>query len=459
MAGVRPLRLLPLVFAAALALTGCAVVISGSPLAEGGLSLGDVDTTTIRGSDGGRIDQLAAATISDVQQYWRDQFEPTFGKPWKDLSGFFSVDTSDDDGPPPPCTDQASDVEGNAFYCSQADSIAYDRTALFPVLADKFGEAGVVVVLAHEIGHAVHNRLGITNETQRAQPNLYPTIVLESMADCYAGAVLHWIGDGKARHLRIDSEKLDLALGSLVSFRDPVGTSSGDRGAHGNAFDRVSSFQDGYQQGPQFCSKINADNRPFTLREFTDARDEASGGNLPLPNLLGAILPDLDESFGKFVGGAGGTWQTPKTSKDVSCSGDQGPIAYCPGSDGGAIALDTSSSELARLHEIGDFTTGLLLSSRFGLAALDGLGKPIEGDKAGKAALCLAGAYTGDLLGRSGGDFALSPGDLDEGVQVLLQLDYAVRDAKGKAPQTTGFDRVGIYRTGTLEGAKACDLG
>lgn len=453
---MNPPRALFGVLALLVTLTGCTPLISGTAVPEGGLDLGDVDTQVIRGGDGGRIDQLAAATVLDVQQFWRETFQPAFGKQWQDVKAFFSVDTSDDSGRPPPCTENASDLEGNAFYCASEDSIAYDRTALFPVLADKFGEAGVVVVLAHEIGHAVHNRLGIDAAAQRAQPQLYPTIVVESMADCFAGSVLRWVREGKAEHLRIDSERLDLALGSLVSFRDPVGTSSGDRGAHGNAFDRVSSFQDGFQQGPKFCSEITAENRPFTLRRFTSVEDQARGGNLDLADLIRLIGPDLDASFAKLVGAAGGTWRTPATGEDAGCSGDQGPVAYCP--DQGAVAVDTSSAELRKLQEIGDYTTGTLIATRFGLAALAALGKPVDGDKSGKAALCLAGVYTGELLGRTDG-FGLSPGDLDEAVLVLLKNDYTVRDGKGRAPDTTGFDRVGIFRGGTLDGTKSCDLG
>jgi len=434
-------------------LPGCTLTIGGTPVPEGGIPLGDVDTDVIKGSDDGRIDKLAAATVTDVQAYWRETFEPTFDRPWQDIRGFYSVDTGAP-GPPPPCTEDASDVEGNAFYCPSADAIAYDRTALFPVLAEKYGEAGVVLVLAHEIGHAVHNRLGIDARAQRADPQLYPTIVVEAMADCYAGSVLRWVRDGKAEHLRIDSEQLDLALGSLVSFRDPVGTSAGDRGAHGNAFDRVSSFQDGYQQGPKLCSEITTRNRPFTLRQFTSLDDQLRGGNLDLPDLMRLILPDLDQSFSRLVTDAGGTWRTPATDDDARCSGDQGPVAFCP--DGGAVAIDPGSRDLRRLHEIGDYTTGTLLASRYALAALAALGKPVEGEDAGRAALCLAGAYTSDLLGRSRG-FGLSPGDLDEAVLVLLQTDYAMRDAKGDADDSTAFDRVGVFRVGTLEGAEACD--
>jgi len=457
----RPL--LPLVVALLVltaGLTACGNLIAGTPSPGDGVALNQVDTGFIKGTDGGRIDQLAAATVMDVQAYWQRTFMPTFGRGWQDLRQFYSVDTNAG-GPGPPCTEQAKDVEGNAFYCPSADAIAWDRAALLPVLADKFGEAGVVVVLAHEIGHAVHNRLGITTERQRREPDTYPTIVVEAMADCYAGAFVRSVVDGHAEHLRISGEQLDLALGALVSFRDPVGTSSADRHAHGNAFDRVSSFSDGYRQGPRLCSQFTAQSRQFTLREFANANEKASGGNLALRDLLPELTEDLDKFFGGLVRNRGGTWKAPQLRLDVNqaaCSGngDQGPVAFCQDS---ATIGTKADGELDELHDrIGDYAAGTLVTSRYGLAALAALGKPVKGEAAGRAALCLAGGYTGELLNRNTG-FALSPGDLDEAVLVLLRSDYAVRDAAGKPAAGSGFDRVGLFRSGALAGAESCQLG
>jgi predicted metalloprotease len=456
MGGVTGLRrVITALLAGAIGLgtAGCTGVIDGTPQAAEDVTVADADIGILHGTDGGRIDQLAAAAITDVQDYWRQTFEPTFGKSWHDITSFYSVDTADPAAKPPPCTDNAADLEGNAFYCPASDSVAYDRAALFPVLVDRFGEAGVVVVLAHEIGHAVHNRLGIDSNAQRRAPQLYPTIVVESMADCFAGSFLRWVGDGKAEHLRMNTDQLDAALASLVNFRDPVGTSAGDRSAHGNAFDRVSSFQDGFQRGPTLCSRITAENRQFTLQEFTSLGDAARGGNLPLSDLVEAIRQDLDAFFGKLVRDSGGRWTAPAVTGDAGCSGDQGPVAFCPGDR--SVGLNPDDRELARVQDIGDYATGTLLATRYGLAALLALGKPDEGDAAARAALCLAGAYTGDLLTRSG-EFSLSPGDLDEAVLLLVRFDYAVRDAEGHPAAGSGFDRVGVFRKGTLDGKSAC---
>jgi hypothetical protein len=133
---------------------------------------------------------------------------------------------------------------------------------------------------------------------------------------------------------------------------------------------------------------------------------------------------------------------------------DQGPIAYCP--DTGEIDLSTSG-ELPAMHtEIGDFATGTILASRFSMAALAAMGNPLEGEDAQRALLCLTGAYTGTLINRDRG-FLLSPGDLDESIQVLLRYDYPGRDTEGKAV-ATGFDRVALFRSGALQGVESCKL-
>lgn len=475
----RRARCLAVLLLAVAVLAGCTRVIAGQPVAgesvrTGSVVTGDsrnirgdvpagvasapVDTSFIHGAGGGEIDQLAAAGLLDLRYYWRRHFEDTFGQPWRDLEGgYHSVDTTDPAAPPPPCVQRPGEIEGSAYYCAGADAIAWDRAALLPVLAERFGDAAVVVVLAHEMGHAVHHRLGIDLQLQQQQPLAYPTVLTEAMADCYTGAFVRWVSEGNAAYLDIDPEELDLALGALVTFRDPVGVSADDRTAHGNGFDRVSAFQDGYEWGPGKCASFTMSNREFTQERFTSISDAANGGNLPIERLVATIGPDLDAYFERVVTQRGGRWQPPQlrpAGAAADCAGDQGPVAFCP--DDGAIEIDRSG-ELGRLHaEVGDYTTGTLLATRYALAALQGLGRPIEGDDAGRTALCLAGSYSGDLLRRSEG-FELSPGDLDEAVQLLLALGYGALDARGEG-RSTGFERVATFRTGTLQGVAGCGL-
>ncbi|RKT57216.1 putative metalloprotease [Saccharothrix australiensis] len=440
--------------------SGCTRWVDGHPGAGKVVAKGGVDPGFIRGTDGGPVDRLAATAITDIDAFWEAAFPDAFGEKWRPLEGgIYSVDTADPSAKPPPCTEKASDVEGNAFYCPSADAIAWDRAALLPVLQDRFGDAAVVIVLAHEVGHAVQRRMGITPEAERRDPQKYPTILTEAMADCFAGSFVKWVNDGKSEHLAIGTDTLDSALGALITFRDPVGTSPQDRAAHGNAFDRVSAFQDGYQQGTRFCGAMTVENRPFTQQAFTTLDDRDRGGNLPFDEMLEAVTDDLGRYYGALVTARGKAWTPPKTTptrEEPDCSGDQGPVAFCP--KDGSVEVEVTR-ELPELHaEIGDYATGVLLASRYGLAARSAAGEGVEGADAAASALCLAGAYTREVFTRRQG-FGLSPGDLDEAVQVLLAHDYAARDATGRQAVEPGFQRVDVFRGGVFEGVKACGLG
>jgi predicted metalloprotease len=445
---------------AVLAIAGCTTVAGvAQPVTADPVLVGDgVDPTFVQGTDNSTTDRIAASTISDVQAFWKQNFPTVFTKQWKDLTGgVYSVDTAADKAKSPPCTDDASDVEGNAFYCPAKDSVAWDRAALLPVLRDQFGDASVVVVLAHEMGHAVQSRTAPTADMERADPDSYPTILIETMADCYSGAFVRSVVDGKAPHLRITPQQLDKAISALATFRDPVGTSAGEEGAHGDAFDRVSAFQDGYQQGPKLCAGMTVANRQFTQRTFTNVGDQQRGGNLALADLVKAIVPDLNAYFGQLAGPKWAQPQLTQTDGPASCpGGDQGPIAFCPGTK--TVQLSTKGTIPALVSNIGDYAAGTLLATRYALAALNALGKPTDGPAAEKAAVCLAGAYTASVPSRSKtGTVSLSPGDLDKSVGVLLSYDYGSRDTSGKA-LSTGFDRVLAFRSGFSGGSKACGV-
>jgi predicted metalloprotease len=455
----------PLVVLGVLGASACTTAIDGTPTGSGSVITqtdpdqpGGVDPSFVKNTDNGPIDRLAAAVLTDVRSFWTETFPKTFDGDWDDLSGgYYSVDTSSDKAPKPPCVDQASDVEGNAFYCPTADAMAWDRAALLPVLKERFGEAAVMLVLAHEMGHAVQRRAGLTLEKQQADPTKYPTILIEAQADCYAGAFVRWVVEDNATYLHVAQDRLDAALESLITFRDPIGTEQTDEGAHGDAFDRVSAFQDGYDSGAKLCREMSVDNRTFTQTGFIDQADAASGGNLAFDQMLDSVTPKLNDYFKGLVTQRGKQWRQPKltpTDQDPDCTqADQGPVAYCP--DDAEIDYDTED-ELPKIHTtIGDFATGTLLASRYALAALADLQKPTEGADTQHDTVCLAGSFTGSLLGLD--QQYLSPGDLDEAIQVLLTYDYATRDVAGKGI-ATGFERVRSFRKGVLESDKACGL-
>ncbi|WP_219413259.1 neutral zinc metallopeptidase [Pseudonocardia nigra] len=376
-------------------------------------------------------DALGDTVTDALQNVWREDFPAAFGRPWTDVDTFAPVDTSDPDEPTPPCVRQAADLVDQAFYCPAADAVVWDAHGLLPALHDRFGPAGVAVVLAHEVGHAVQTRLGI-DEAQRRDPARYPTILLEAMADCYAGVALAHLAAQPVPGLPLGPAERDAALLALVGFRDPLGVVAGDESAHGNAFDRVSAFQDGYAGDARECAGMSLDNRTFTQRHFGSEADRARGGNLPLTELLAAVEADATAWFAAVVPG----WRPPPLGTGPGCRSQdlaaQGPARYCAAD--GRVSVD--EEPLAAVHRrFGDYAGATLVVSRYALAGLHAVDAEITGPAAGAAAVCLAGAYTGRLLDRDAG-FSLSPGDLDEAVQVLLEGDWAARDAAGDTDPT-----------------------
>jgi len=417
--------------------------------------------TVVTGGAGTPADQLAADVVTGVEQFWRDQFPMHFGRPWVNIRAFHAVDPGNP-AVPAPCLRRPLDLSEQALYCPRQDTVAWDRTGLVPTLRRTYGDGAVLVALAHEIGHAVQDRLGINAEVQLREPTRYPTILLEAMADCFAGVVVHAAVDGRLGKIRIGRLELDRTMRALLSFRDPVGVAISTT-AHGDAFDRASAFLDGYQNHAGTCAAMTVRNQVFTQRGYTSLTDVMQNGDLPLNDLLAGLDPDAHGWFGHLVTSRGRTWRTPVRSLPAlrGCATPhlerQGPVRYCASTG----AVSTSAPELARVHDrLGDYAGGELLASRYALAALDALGRPVNGPEAGRTAVCLSGAYTRALFDRSGdGGFGLSPGDIDEAVQELLDHDFAARDAAGQAPAgDLGFERIMQFRTGALGGPGKCGL-
>ncbi|SFS38005.1 Predicted metalloprotease [Saccharopolyspora flava] len=372
-----------------------------------------VDPAFVHGTDGGATDELAAAVVTDVQRYWAQAYPETFGSPWRNLDGgFFSVDTAASSGTAPPCASTPQEVEGNAYYCQSVDAIAWDRAALLPVLREHYGDTAVAVVLAHEIGHAVQQRAGLAD----GEP-----LRLESMADCYAGSFLRWVSDGRAPHLRTSPQQLDDALRAITVFRDPVGTSG-----HGTAFDRVTAFQHGFNGGPRGCTDV---------RESDVAEPTGHDPNSPLTALLDTTA--IADHFGEIVTERGGRWVPP--ARADRCPGARGPVGFCLSPP--TVAADPAA--LARTRDdIGDQAVTTLLASRYALAALTELHQR----PTGAALSCLTGAFTAAQP-------HLSPGDLDEAVQVVLESDAVSR---GGGTPMTGFERIAAFSDGVRSGAGGC---
>jgi predicted metalloprotease len=407
----------------------------------------DRPPTPVTGGSGSADDRYASAVAQGVERYWRTEFPARFGREWRDLRGFLAADPGES-GAPAPCLARSLDLTNQALYCPREDTVVWDRTHLVPELREDYGDAGVVVALAHEIGHAVHARLGVDLDAQQRDPDRYPTILLEHVADCFAGATVRAVADGRIAGLRTDAAGVDGALRALLSFRDPVGQAS-VKVAHGNAFDRASAFLSGYDTGTATCAGMTVAGTRFTERPYRSAVDESRGGNLDLGALLARLQPDAGRWFAGLAVERGHQWAGVRLVSGERCAGS------CPG----ALTVDASQEQIAAAYRnYGDYAGATVLASRYALAALAAMGRPVVGPTAGRTALCLTGAYTDTLLTRRGG-FGLSPGDLDEAVDELVGDDVAARDADGHAPDgDRGLDRVRWFRAGLLGGPDGCAI-
>ena len=427
-------------------LSGCTQLVDGVGSYSSGLSDVPNADTPIHGTNHGSIDKIAGNAIADIQQFWTQQMPQVFGKPYRPVTAFFSVDP--DGGRPAPCTETASDIRGNAFYCPSQDIVAWDRKVLFPDLAKRFGPFLIAMVLAHEWGHVIQRRSTLPSSR---------TIVLETQADCYAGSWTASALGGGAPHFQIERQNLDSALAGYLLFRDPVGAQSDDRQAHGSGFDRISAFQEGYDKGPKHCTTYG-DGRVFTEIPFYDPRDQARQGNLPYAQTVERGPADIEDYWSRsFEPTFGKKWTpAPKVhpfdgdANRPSCDGAKvNDVQYCPGDD--TIYFDRRYSIRTVYDKTGDFGPISLIAVAFGQAARKRMGLSVNGDRALTGSICLAGAYAGDVFNRrpAPDTTLLSPGDLDEAIQALLE--FAGREGFFEATgtvDTVGFERVDFFRRG-----------
>ena len=83
-----------------------------------------------------------------------------------------------------------------------------------------------------------------------------------------------------------------------------------------------------------------------------------------------------------------------------------------------------------------------------------------DGD-ATRSAVCLSGWYAAQWYNRAFQDVlpdvVLSPGDVDEAV--IFLLEYGVNPKVFPNVDASGFELVGAFRNGFLQGGRACDIG
>ncbi|MBY4131597.1 metallopeptidase [Rhodococcus fascians] len=437
--------------------------VAGLPVTNGpsGPRPGVPDSTIeVENAEGTDSDILATNAVDDIQQFWAQQYPALFKGSFTPITNVVSWDASEDEGSGVRfCGDRTGGVP-NAAYCTRDDSIGWDRTILLPALVDAFGPMSVVMVIAHEYGHAIQNQSGLVGDDT-------PTIVAEQQADCFAGAFIRHVAEGDSPHFTINtSDGLNGVLAATVAVRDV--DPNDPESVHGSAFERVTAVQIGFTDGAAACTRIDEaeiDSRRASLpQKFSDADDS---GELPVTeDTLGAFtksfetaLPVADPPTVDYAGSDTGCADAEATT----------PVSYCPSTN--TIGVDVEElaergmpetpqrGDILPLNVSGDYSAYVLFASRYTLAVQKEAGQTLDDPQTALRSACLSGVITAALSAESsdtGLEIQLSPGDLDEAVSGLLSDGLVASDVNGTT-LPSGFSRVDAFRSGVLGGKQLCE--
>ena len=419
-------------------------------------SHGSGPSTGVQSPSTAQVDKTVRSAIQDIERYWRATFPGLAGgRPFVPVrGGYFPYTRSN---PPPACGQEPGTYQPNAFYCPAGDFIAWDEEVLVPRLYSLYGPFLVAVVMAHEYGHAIQNRLHLQG---------LPTIVLEQQADCFAGS---WAQDAAAGHSDafrgLGPDQLDGAVAGMLSVRDQPGSSALSPQAHGNAFDRIRAFQEGYEQGPRRCAAYRPGTIPITEIPFSDPTDYSTGGNLPYPEAVRLLSADLQAYWtSTFPRLGGGAWKPLRVvpydpAARPACHGNTRSPQEASGAASTARPAASSPSTPAVWASSCTRRSATTRSASCSPTSSPGRcwtgsHRPTTGKPAQLEIDCLSGAWTNSLLERGPqAQLRLSPGDLDEAVTTLLVFGRA-----GDNNGASSFERIDAYRKAVIGGISACRL-
>lgn len=457
-----------LVVVVAIAVTAPAVSAQragkGSKGGDPSLDGGGTDATPKKGKGYAAILGLA---IGDIQRYWSKEFPVLYGDRYEPIPADRII-AARPGVKLPKCQGQTmtyADAEDNAFYCYKSNFVAYDDVSLFPQIYRDFGALAVPLVLSHEWGHAIQDRAGNAGEQ---------VVYKELQADCFAGSWVKRVADGDARGIKLQSGSLDRALAAMLQFRDPTGSSKEDASAHGSGFDRVTAFQQGYDDGAEPCATY-FDTNPLVVEiPFSDQQEAATGGNVPAEQVIPASVELLNIFYSQVeplykvqalsnvytYDSSGAANQLPK------CGGSTPPrseiknrLFYCL--DDGYFAFDEPYVQHV-YDDIGDFGVATLLANTFATYVQTLQKFPGASDNKDNAVLgadCYTGGFAAAMYNEAlssatlGGTVVLSPGDLDETVQAFI--DYSAARGLSKNLDVT-FGRLRAFRDGFFSGYGVC---
>lgn len=199
---------------------------------------------------------------------------------------------------------------------------------------------------------------------------------------------------------------------------------------------------------------------------FTSIDDFQRGGNLPLRDLLPALIDDLEDFWAVQFDRLGEEWEPVSDVRfvdpdrdEVACGSErltgaalENASFYCVPSD--TIVLDERGLVPA-LNEIGDYAVASEIARQYAFAAQVRLGDLDDSRAANQQVDCFAGVYaaSGFVGDRENQQLFLSPGDLDEAVIAFLLTSDTV---EGGTDVGTAFERFGAFRDGFMQGPDVC---
>jgi len=421
-------------------------------------------------------DEFLLATATDLDEWWAEQYPLVYGKEYTPLQGKIYAAYPSRPGQLPGCGapqttyDEVSQFV--AFYCGDGDFIIYDDgpDSLLTRLAQSFGPSTIGIVLAHEYGHAIQQRIGALNQR-------LDTITTEQQADCVAGA---WAGRafrGESPYVRFSDDDVRSGLIAMLEVRDPVGFDQSDPGGHGSGFDRVNAFQVGFLEGPARCAELIENPLPLVPNQFRTFEDQRAGGNAPLSfgdeGLLTFLPEDLNlywavELDAEVPGFDGLVVEANSSLSEVACDDLRGDFdngaALCAVTDTVHINLPVATELHAQSQTFGDYSVGYLLGYAWAEAVQVAVGSGLEGEERQLMNDCLTGAWSKSVTpGRTGlpepraegREASISPGDLDEAIRLLIRVGDSGADDDDLG---TPFEKIDAFRTGVLGGLDACNL-
>jgi predicted metalloprotease len=460
------------------------VTIAAGPALAGVSGGGDGDEPTLEEDSGDAptrptkgYEKTIDLAVDDIQDFWSEEFPDLYGEDYEPIPDDRII-AAEPGVKLPKCqgtTLTYADAENNAFYCYEDNYVAYDDVSLFPDLYNDFGDFSIALVLAHEWGHAVQDR---------AENDDAPTIQKELQADCFAGAWVASLDQGRGR-LGLANGNLDSGIAALLRFKDPVGTSFEiDEGAHGSGFDRISAFQEGFESDVEECATYFDTEYPglgdsvVTEIPFTDEQDAASGGNVDAALVLPITVDLLTDFYGQVEPAYAGNELTLDDIYSYDSGGSESQLPECGGPldveeitnrvfyciDEGYVGFDEPYLQHV-YDDIGDFGVATLIANVWATYVQSLQGFPGYEDNTDNAVLgadCYTGGFAAAMFNNllssdeiSGTDetIVFSPGDLDETVSAFI--DYNASRGVDE-DLDAAFLRLDAFRGGFFDGYQSC---